>query len=134
LLRRRRLCVGLPFNQTTGTVPNVAGRVVAGEAVVPGVYVAGWLKRGPSGIIGTNRPDGAETAAAVLAVLAERAVPVRQDIVDLLAGRNRPQSDWAGWLRLEEYEGELGAADGRSRVKVPDLESMLRYCYAPMRH
>jgi ferredoxin--NADP+ reductase len=125
---------GLPFNETTGTVPNEAGRVVAGEAVVPGVYVAGWLKRGPSGIIGTNRPDGAETAAAVLADLVERAVPVRQDIVDLLAGRNRPQSDWAGWLRLEEYEGELGAADGRSRVKVPDLESMLRYCYAPMRH
>jgi ferredoxin--NADP+ reductase len=125
---------GLPFSEATGTVPNDAGRVVAGEAVVPGVYVAGWLKRGPSGIIGTNRPDGAETAAAVLADLAGRAVPVRQDIVDLLAGRNRPPSDWAGWLRLEEYEGELGAADGRGRVKVHDLESMLRYCYAPMRH
>jgi ferredoxin--NADP+ reductase len=122
---------GLPFSEATGTVPNEAGRVVAGEAVVPGVYVAGWLKRGASGIIGTNRPDGAETAAAVLADLAERAVPVRPDIVDLLAGRNRPRSDWAGWLRLEEYEGELGAADGRGRVKVHDLESMLRYCYAP---
>jgi ferredoxin--NADP+ reductase len=125
---------GLPFSEATGTVPNEAGRVVAGEAVVPGVYVAGWLKRGASGIIGTNRPDGAETAAAVLADLAERAVPVRPDIVDLLAGRNRPRSDWAGWLRLEEYEGELGAADGRGRVKVHDLESMLRYCYAPIRH
>lgn len=119
---------GLPFSEDTGTVPNAAGRVVAGEAVVPGVYVAGWLKRGPSGVIGTNRPDGAETAAAVLADLAGRAVPARQDIVDLLAERNRPRSDWAGWLRLEEYEGGLGAADGRGRVKVHDLESMLRYC------
>jgi ferredoxin/flavodoxin---NADP+ reductase len=119
---------GLPFSEAAGTVPNEAGRVVAGESVVPGVYVAGWLKRGPSGIIGTNRPDGAETAAAVLADLAGRAVPARPDIVSLLAARNRPSSDWAGWLRLEEYEGVLGAADGRGRVKVHDLESMLRYC------
>jgi ferredoxin--NADP+ reductase len=119
---------GLPFSEAAGTVPNVAGRVVAGEAVVPGVYVAGWLKRGPSGIIGTNRPDGAETAAAVLADLEGRAFPARQDIVDLLAARNCLRSDWSGWLRLEEYEGVLGAADGRGRVKVHDLESMLRYC------
>jgi ferredoxin--NADP+ reductase len=121
---------GLPFSEATGTVPNEAGRVVAGQGIVPGVYVAGWLKRGPSGIIGTNRPDGAETTAAVLADLAGRAVPERQDIVDLLAARNRLLSDWAGWLRLEEYEGVLGAADGRGRVKVHDLESMLRYCSA----
>lgn len=121
---------GLPFNEAAGIVPNEAGRVVAGQAVVPGVYVAGWLKRGPSGIIGTNRPDGAETAAAVLADLAGRTVPARPDIVELLAARTRPRTDWAGWLRLEEYEGALGAADGRGRVKVHDLESMLRHCMA----
>ncbi len=119
---------GLPFSEAAGTVPNEAGRVLAGPGVLPGVYVAGWLKRGPSGIIGTNRPDGAETAAAVLADVADLAVPARPDIVELLAARNRSRSDWAGWLRLEEYEGALGAADGRGRVKVPDLESMLRYC------
>jgi ferredoxin--NADP+ reductase len=122
---------GLPFSEASGTVPNEAGRVLSGQAVVPGVYVAGWLKRGPSGIIGTNRPDGAETAAAVLADLAGRAVPARPDIVELLAARNRALGDWAGWLRLEEYEGGLGAADGRGRVKVHDLESMLRYCAVP---
>jgi ferredoxin--NADP+ reductase len=119
---------GLPFADTTGTVPNEAGRVVAAGAVVPGVYVAGWLKRGPSGIIGTNRPDGAETAAAVLADLSGRAVPARTDVTGLLAARSRPHSDWAGWLRLEEYEGGLGAAAGRGRVKVHDLESMLQHC------
>jgi ferredoxin--NADP+ reductase len=121
---------GLPFSEASGIVPNETGRVLAGPAVLPGVYVAGWLKRGPSGIIGTNRPDGAETAAAVLADLAGRAVPARPDIVELLGARNRLRSDWAGWLRLEEYEGELGAADGRGRVKVHDLESMLRHCLA----
>ena len=124
---------GLPFSAAAGTVPNEAGRVMAGAAVVPRVYVAGWLKRGASGIIGTNRPDGAETAAAVLADLAGRAVPPRPDVVDLLGSRNHLPSDWAGWLRLEEYEGALGAADGRGRVKVHDLESMLRSCTTPMR-
>jgi hypothetical protein len=88
---------------------------------------------GANGIIGTNRPDGAETAAAVLADLAGRAVPARPDVIDLLAARNRLPSDWAGWLRLEEYEGALGAAAGRGRVKVHDLESMLRCCATTMR-
>jgi ferredoxin--NADP+ reductase len=115
------------------TAVGFRGAPLAGEGVVPGVYVAGWLKRGANGIIGTNRPDGAETAAAVLADLAGRAVPARPDVVDLLAARNRLPSDWAGWLRLEEYEGALGAAAGRGRVKVHDLESMLRCCATTMR-
>jgi ferredoxin--NADP+ reductase len=124
---------GLPLGEPAGIVPNEGGRVVAAGLTVPGVYVAGWLKRGPSGIIGTNRPDGAETAAAVLADLAGRDVPARPDIVSLLADRSRRASDLAGWLRLEEYEDALGAADARGRVKAHDLESMLWYCLASMR-
>lgn len=127
---RGRPLDGLPFDEATGTVPNQAGRVVAAGVPVPGVYVAGWLKRGPSGIIGTNKPDGAETAAAVLADLAGRPVPARSDVVGLLAARDRRPVDWTGWLRLEEHEGTLGAADGRSRVKIHDLESMLQHCSA----
>jgi ferredoxin--NADP+ reductase len=121
---------GLPFSQSAGTVPNEAGRVVADGATVPGLYVAGWLKRGPSGIIGTNKPDGAETAAAVLADLSGRPGPARPDITEVLAQRDQRRVDWAGWLRLEAHEGTLGTADGRGRVKVHDRESMLRYCSA----
>lgn len=121
---------GLPFDEATGTVPNQAGRVIDHGVAVPGVYVAGWLKRGPSGIIGTNKPDGAETAAAVLADLTGSLTPARQDVTGLLAARDRLPVDWTGWLRLEEHEGTLGAADGRSRVKVHDLQSMLRHCSA----
>jgi ferredoxin/flavodoxin---NADP+ reductase len=121
---------GLPFSESTGIVPNRAGRVMAGRATVPGLYVAGWLKRGPNGIIGTNKPDGAETAAAVLADLAGRPVPARPDIIEVLSRRDQRLVDWAGWLRLEEHEGTLGTADGRGRVKVDDRESMLRYCWA----
>lgn len=117
----RRL--GIPGEQ----LPNVVG---SGEFVR-------WYNGHPDAA-GTDFSLEAEQVAVIgagnVADLAGRAVPVRQDIVDLLAGRNRPQIDWAGWLRLEEYEGELGAADGRGRVKVPDLESMLRYCSTPVRH
>ncbi|MFR9807233.1 FAD-dependent oxidoreductase [Pseudonocardia sp. RS010] len=112
---------GLPFDEGSGTVPNEAGRVA------PGVYVAGWLKRGPSGIIGTNKPDGAETAAAVLADLAGHPVAEPPDLLDMLANRGAVPVDWAGWLRLEEHEATLGGADGRGRVKVHDLASMLRH-------
>jgi ferredoxin--NADP+ reductase len=121
---------GLPFSESAATVPNDAGRVVADGAIVPGLYVAGWLKRGPSGIIGTNKPDGAETAAAVLADLAGRPGSSRPDITEVLAQRDLRRVDWAGWLRLEAHEGTLGTADGRGRVKVHDRESMLRYCSA----
>jgi ferredoxin--NADP+ reductase len=121
---------GLPFDDDSGTIPNQAGRVLRDGAPVPGVYVAGWLKRGPSGVIGTNKPDGAETAAAVLADIAAADPVERPDVLELLAARSAVPVDWAGWLRLEEYEGGLGAADGRGRVKVPDLGSMLRHCAA----
>lgn len=127
---RGALLPGLPFDEQTGTVPNEAGRVVADGAAVPGVYVAGWLKRGPNGIIGTNKPDGAETAAAVLADL--EALPAgsvdRPDVLELLATRSCTPVDWAAWLLLEEHEGSLGAEAGRGRVKVHDLASMLRCC------
>ncbi|GAA4680281.1 FAD-dependent oxidoreductase [Gordonia humi] len=58
---------GLPFDDATGTVANVAGRVVDGDVPVPGVYVTGWIKRGPSGFIGTNKTDSGETVANLLA-------------------------------------------------------------------
>ncbi|MDH6288227.1 FAD-dependent oxidoreductase [Rhodococcus opacus] len=119
----------LPFDEDTGTVPNTAGRVERDGVRMPGVYVTGWLKRGPSGVIGTNKPDGAQTAASVLEDLAQhdRAPQTRPDITELLAARPTTVVDWERWLRLEAYEGQLGAASGRGRVKVPDLASMLHY-------
>ncbi|MGO3328039.1 FAD-dependent oxidoreductase [Gordonia sp. (in: high G+C Gram-positive bacteria)] len=58
---------GLPFDDATGTIANVAGRVVDGDTTVPGMYVTGWIKRGPSGFIGTNKTDSGETIANLLA-------------------------------------------------------------------
>ncbi|MEU7812312.1 FAD-dependent oxidoreductase [Pseudonocardia sp. NPDC049154] len=118
---------GLPFDDGTGTVPHEAGRVISDGVPLTGVYVAGWLKRGPTGVIGTNRPDGGETAASVLADLADRPRTERDDLLELLATRSVHVTDWAGWLRLEEHEGERGATSGRGRVKVHDLPTMLHY-------
>jgi ferredoxin--NADP+ reductase len=77
---------GLPFDPETGTVPSVAGRVVdAAGAVVPGEYVTGWIRRGPTGVIGTNKHDAVETAASVLADLPTLPPPAHPDAGDLAA-------------------------------------------------
>lgn len=123
-------CPGCPSTTTPAPSQNESGRVIRDSSPVPGSYVAGWLKRGPSGIIGTNKPDGTQTAAAVLEDLAERLAEDRPDILELLASRSSEPVDWAGWLRLEEHEGALGPAEGRGRVKVHNPESMLRHCSA----
>jgi ferredoxin--NADP+ reductase len=120
---------GLPFDPDTGTVPSVAGRVVdaAGE-VVPGEYVTGWIRRGPTGVIGTNKHDAVETAASVLAdlpTLPPPAHPEADDLAALLDAHGVRPVDWAAWLRLDAEEIRLGAARGAERVKVADLQEML---------
>jgi ferredoxin/flavodoxin---NADP+ reductase len=124
---------GLPFDEATGTVPNVGGRVVRDGRPVPGAYVTGWIKRGPTGVIGTNKGDAAETAAAVLEDLPSLPTPPHPDPAELraaLAEHGVPAVDWAGWLRLDAEEMRLGGARGNERVKVAELEDMLAACEA----
>ena len=121
---------GLPFDERGGTVPNRGGRVTdpATGAPLAGLYVAGWIKRGPSGVIGTNKPDAAETADAMLADLAAgmgaRAVPAAQ-VAERVGARQGECVDWADWLRLQALELERGRAAGRPRVKCVSVEDML---------
>jgi len=120
---------GLPFDAATGTVPNVAGRVVdADGAPVPGQYVTGWIRRGPTGVIGTNKHDAVEVAASVLADLPALRPPVHPDPDDLarvLAEHGVRPVDWTSWLRLDAEEIRLGQARGAERVKVAELVDML---------
>ncbi|MFV0137461.1 FAD-dependent oxidoreductase [Streptomyces sp. HMX87] len=117
---------GLPFDAASGTVPHLAGRVVREGIVVPGVYVAGWIKRGPTGVIGTNRPCAKETVASLLE---DAAVLVRQDLpadpLTALRAEGLRPVEWEGWRAIERAEAELGAALGRGVVKLPDWESLL---------
>jgi ferredoxin--NADP+ reductase len=120
---------GLPFDEATGTVPNVAGRVIGGDgAPVAGEYVTGWIRRGPTGVIGTNKHDAVEVAASVLADLPTLPPPARPDPDDLtpvLAEHGVRPVDWTAWLRLDAEEIRLGQARGAERVKVAELQDML---------
>ncbi|MGW4911746.1 FAD-dependent oxidoreductase [Streptomyces sp. NPDC004270] len=117
---------GLPFDPGTGTVPHAAGRVLHGPAGAPGDYVAGWIKRGPTGVIGTNRPDAKETVTSLLAdapVLLGRAVP--EDPVAALRALGIEPVAWSGWQAIERAEAALGARLGRSVVKLADWDTLL---------
>jgi ferredoxin--NADP+ reductase len=112
-------------------VPNVAGRVVdpnAGERPLTGLYVAGWVKRGPTGLIGSNKPDGVETAAAMvedLAATTPAAEPSTAAVDMLLAARGVRAVDFPCWQLLDALEVERGRAQGRPRVKLGAIAEML---------
>jgi ferredoxin--NADP+ reductase len=121
---------GLPFDSRKGIVPNAAGRVVDGDAPVTGVYVSGWIKRGPSGVIGTNKPDAAETATAMLED-AESGNTIKaagtgnRDVEAILAARGVHVVSWEGWKRIASREEADGKASQRPRVKRCRREEML---------
>ncbi|WP_336322324.1 FAD-dependent oxidoreductase [Streptomyces lavendofoliae] len=117
---------GLPFDAARGTVPHAAGRVLRDGAPSAGEYVAGWIKRGPTGVIGTNRPCAKETAGSLLAdapALARRRV-ADDPLATLRAWGHRPV-EWTGWLSIEEAEAALGRTLGRGPVKIPDWSGLL---------
>lgn len=127
---------GLPFDLGAGIVPNDGGRVIDIDgAALPGVYVTGWIKRGPVGLIGHTKSDAAQTVELLLADLDELTAPAQPDpeAVDAyFASRGLEVTDWAGWERLEEHEQGLGAAHThqRERVKVVPREEMVRIARA----
>jgi ferredoxin--NADP+ reductase len=123
---------GLPFDTRLGIVPNVGGRVVeapGSATAVRGVYVAGWIKRGPHGIIGTNKACAAETVDHVLAdSVSGRLAPAahRADELDeLLAERGIDVTSWTDWRAIDQAEVERGKAAGRPREKFVSVEEML---------
>lgn len=121
---------GLPFDERAGTVPHLDSRVVDGDAVVPGVYVAGWIKRGPNGVVGTNRKCALDTVASILedvtASGGASTATSSADIDDLLRERGVEVVDWAAWRAIEQAEVAAGSALGRERIKLHVREDMLR--------
>lgn len=121
---------GLPFDDKQGIVPNRDGRVVRNGEVVPGLYLSGWIKRGPSGVIGTNKSDAASTVQKMLEDLAGRTSEpspskARDAVDELLRKREVRVVTFADWKRLDQLERERGKAMGKVRDKFTRVADML---------
>ena len=112
---------GVPFDPGAGTIPNEGGRVA------PGLYVAGWIKRGPSGVIGTNKKDATETVELVLEDARAGALPVASgdDLEALLSDRGVEHVLYAGWEEIDAAERAAGEPRGRPRVKLCTWDELL---------
>ncbi|MEP7200376.1 MAG: FAD-dependent oxidoreductase, partial [Chloroflexota bacterium] len=123
---------GVPYDTRSGTIPNQQGRVMDPQTkqILPGEYVVGWAKRGPTGVIGTNKADAAETVKLLL-----HDVPTITPVADVAADpqafvnflrRQQPSYvTYADWQRLDRIEVERGKPQGRPRVKFAQVEEML---------
>ena len=123
---------GVPFDTDTGTIPNAAGRVLDPDTdeVRAGEYVAGWIKRGPSGVIGTNKRDAQQTVDALLDDLAAGHLRPANDlqpggIQALLDQRGLRWVDYSGWETIDAAECEAGTPHGRPRVKLCSFDALL---------
>jgi ferredoxin--NADP+ reductase len=119
---------GLPFDEKRGVVPSREGRVTDNDTVLSGVYVSGWIKRGPSGVIGTNKPDSYETVKAILddlPNLAPCSVPDSGALKRTLASRGVRVVSLEDWQKIDKAEVERGKARGKPREKFVRVEEML---------
>jgi ferredoxin/flavodoxin---NADP+ reductase len=118
----------VPFDAGRNVIPHTDGRVERDGVTVPGEYVAGWIKRGPTGIIGTNKKDAVATVTSLLADAQAGALPApaRADGIDgLLAERGIEVVSTQGWRSIDAAERALGATRGRDRTTIHHRDDLL---------
>jgi ferredoxin--NADP+ reductase len=116
---------GVPFDERRGVIPNSGGRVDGAERT----YAAGWIKRGPSGVIGTNKKDATETVELLLADARDgklARVDSTQSLEALLAAKGAAYVEYAGWQAIDAVERAAGEPRGRPRVKLAAWDELLR--------
>ncbi len=119
---------GLPFSSQTGVIPNQGGRVTDSEHIYTGWYAAGWIKRGATGIIGTNKPDSEETVRHLLMDLEHLNPcenPSTEAVLKFLKDREVRVVSFADWKKIDAAEIERGVALGKPREKFARITGML---------
>jgi ferredoxin/flavodoxin---NADP+ reductase len=133
---------GVPFDERRGLIANAGGRVTGEDGEpLPGEYAVGWIKRGPSGVIGTNKKDAADTVARVVedaeaGRLNEPPSPDGEEVEGWLRESVPGLVTWEGWQAIDAHEQELGEPHGRPRVKlvrVPEMIAVAEGSRAPQR-
>lgn len=129
---------GAPFDSKRGIIPNQLGQVLGaddGVTAEPGLFVCGWLKRGPSGIIGTNLVDAEQTVDTM--VQQKGTLPAleegkrgRKALVAVLEQRGVDVVDFSGWEKIDAEEVRRGAATGKPREKITDVKEMVKLAKA----
>lgn len=130
---------GLPFDHHKGVVPNVMGRVLSDNAedttqLERGLYVSGWLKRGPTGIIATNLYDAEETVASITEDIKKvniistntLAKPGKAGLLHILDDRNVKVVPFSSWEKIDNEEKRLGSLVGKPREKLRSWNELLR--------
>jgi ferredoxin--NADP+ reductase len=122
----------VPFNESWGVIANKKGRVLdlENDSPIPGLFTAGWIKRGPSGVIGTNRLDASETVHCMLedfkngvTLDPERPDPIAAE--EMVRMRQPEYIIFEEWLELDQLEVERGNEKDRPRVKFTEIDAML---------
>ena len=118
---------GVPFDEKEGIFPNDKGRLLDNGSVVNGVYVTGWIKRGPSGIIGTNKPDSVETVNCLLEDIEkiDSEKSGNSGIMKILSEKQTRAVNYDGWKKIDEAEVKRGEPKGKPREKFTRIEEML---------
>jgi ferredoxin--NADP+ reductase len=120
---------GVPFDERQGIFPTNQSRIVdQSGAVIPGLYASGWIKRGPTGIIGTNKPDSVATVASLLAdlpTLNAGPKPGAEGLTSLLSGTGPRVVSYDDWLMIDQAEISRGMPKGKPREKFTRIDEML---------
>ncbi|MDH4121465.1 MAG: FAD/NAD(P)-binding protein [Deltaproteobacteria bacterium] len=123
---------GVPFDDRKGVIPNQGGRVAGTDGALPRLYTAGWIKRGPSGVIGTNKACAVETVKAMLEDLPNLPLPpgfqgTPDRLLEGLQKKGVQTVSYPEWQKLDQEETRRGAAQGRPRMKFTSVKEMLNF-------
>lgn len=123
----------LPFSERNGTLPNINGRITdnGSDEHLTGLYATGWIKRGPTGVIGTNKADSGETVKCMIEDIGKGQFLITdthsdKQVLEFIKSRNPNFVTYKDWLKLDELEKERGKKHGRPRVKYTKKSEIMK--------